>query len=161
MTTLVSRWYSSSSGQRLTRARPRAERGTGGVEVLAIGFLVFMSGTLLVASAWGVVDTKMAAISASREGARAAAESSGDASSAATRAATTAWTSFGRREESLQVDLEGDTGRCGRLVVVVTSHVQPIRMPWLGSWGDVTVVARHSEIVDPYRSGLEGEATCD
>ncbi len=143
------------------RPRPRDERATGGVEVLAIGFLVFMTGTLLVASAWGVIDTKMAAIAASREGARAAAESSGDAGPDAVRAATVAWTSLGRQERSLQVDLEGDTGRCGRFVVIVTSHVKPIRMPWLGAWGDITVVARHSEIVDPYRSGLEGEAQCE
>jgi Flp pilus assembly protein TadG len=141
---------------------PSSERGTGGVEVLAIGFLVLFAGTLLVASAWAVIDTKMAAISASREAARVAVESpEGDVSRLAKQAAVVAWTAHGKSAETLAFQLTGSFYRCGRVLATTSSEVKPIRMPWIGSWGSITVSARHSEIVDPYRSGLSGEAECD
>lgn len=147
----------------MTRSSIRAlERGTGGVEVLAIGFLVLFAGTLLVASAWAVIDTKMAAISASREAARVAVEApEGDVSRRASQAAIVAWTAHGKTKSTLSFQLSGSLNRCGRVLATASSVVKPIRMPWIGSWGSITVSARHSEIVDPYRSGLSGEAECD
>ncbi len=36
-----------------------------------------------------------------------------------------------------------------------------VAIPLLGQAGNgITVTARHSEVVDPYRSGLPGTATC-
>ena len=57
----------------LERARRamRDERGqVGGLEAIPFGILVFVVGALLAASAWAVVDTKLAVVSAAREAAR-------------------------------------------------------------------------------------------
>ena len=55
---------------RVTAAH-RDERGqAGGVEALPFGLLIFVVGALLVASAWVVVDAKLAVVSAAREAAR-------------------------------------------------------------------------------------------
>ncbi|MBO0732079.1 MAG: hypothetical protein J2P57_22655, partial [Acidimicrobiaceae bacterium] len=54
-------------------ARPRrdSEEGfAGGAEGLLFGLLIFVAGTLLVANAWSVVETKLAADAAAREAAR-------------------------------------------------------------------------------------------
>lgn len=140
-----------------------AEGGVGGVEVLSLGFLVLVVGTLIVASAWGVVDAKMAALAASREGVRVAVESTGRGSvrSRANSAAIEAWTSLGREERTLTFELQGSIGRCQRVTGVAQTKISPFRFPWIGAWGAITVTARHTEIVDPYRSGLAGEAICN
>jgi Flp pilus assembly protein TadG len=136
------------------------EHGTGGIEVLALGFLVLLSGTMIVASAWAVVDTKMAAIAAAREGTRAAVESSSGFSAAGNSSAQQAWTAQGHKQH-LTFTLSGNLERCGRVVGEARADVKPLRIPWIGSWGTITVVARHSEIIDPYRSGLKGSANCE
>ncbi len=141
------------------------ERGTGGSEVLALGFLVLFSGTLIVMSAWGVIDAKMAALAASREGARSAVESPQTSEGAsptkrARKAAEQSWIGQGRSIDNLTFSLSGSLGRCEQITAITETEIKPIRMPWLGSWGTLKVVARHSEIVDPYRSGLDGEANC-
>ncbi len=142
----------------------RDERGIGGIEVLSLGFLVLVVGTLIVASAWGVVDAKMAALAASREGVRVAVESAGGKGNARSRAhgaAVDAWTSLGRKERTLDFTLSGSLARCQRVTGVAETTISPFRFPWVGAWGDITVTARHTEIVDPYRSGLIGEAVCN
>ena len=54
------------------RRRCADERGAvGGIEVLPLGMLVLVVGTLLVVNAWAVVDAKLAASAAAREAARA------------------------------------------------------------------------------------------
>jgi hypothetical protein len=47
-------------------------------------------------------------------------------------------------------------------VTVEVSHdVATVVLPWVDGWGSVvTVSARHSEVVDPYRGGLAGAARC-
>ncbi len=55
----------------------------------------------------------------------------------------------------------GRVQRCARVTVEVRYPVQGIRLPLLGSWTTpITAVGQHSEIVDPYRSGLHGRAGC-
>ena len=50
----------------------RDEAGqAGGLEGIAFGLLIFVLGTLLIANAWAVVDTKLAVTAAAREAARA------------------------------------------------------------------------------------------
>ena len=153
---------------------PRDERGqVGGIEGLVFGVLVFVFGTLLVANAWGVIDAKLAATSAAREAARTYVEApaDADAETAARRAATEAITAHGRRAERTDVELtvsrteanpEGRPTRCARAVAEVRYVLPLIAIPLLGQAGDgITVTSRHSEIVDPYRSGLPGTASCD
>ena len=139
------------------------ERGTGGVEVLALGVLVLVLGTLLVANMWAVVDAKHAAISAAREAARVAVESSDGptARARAVEAGRRTLTALGRTAERSQVELEGNFGRCQRVVATVRVDVAAIALPGVSTRAYFHVRAEHSEVVDPYRSGLAGVARCE
>jgi len=150
------------------RRRARGDAGqVGGVEVLPFGLLTFVVGTLLVANAWGVVDAKLTVTSAARDAVRAYVEAP-DAVAAVQRAHTRAddavighGRSAGRA--SVEIRHEGDRpfGRCVRATVTVRYDVPALSLPWIGGYGTAFAVASsQSEIVDPYRSGLPGEATC-
>jgi hypothetical protein len=138
-----------------------------GIEVLPFGLLTFIVGTLLVANAWGVVDAKLAVTSAAREAVRAYVEApDGETAMAvADAAAREAVAGHGRDASATTVEVRhvGDRpfARCTRVVVTVHHPVPAIRLPWIGGFGHAfDVVARQSEVVDPYRSGLPGEASC-
>ena len=140
------------------------ERGqVGGVEAAVMGTLVVLFGVLLVASAWGVVDAKAAASAAAREAARAYVEapSSAAADAAATRAATAAFEGYGRDARAVRVTrTSGTFGRCARVTFEVRHDVRLARLPGGRDGGTITVAARHSELVDPLRSGLPGASPC-
>jgi hypothetical protein len=53
--------------------------------------------------------------------------------------------------------------RCQRVTLAVSYPVPAITLPWIGGYGHgFTATARHSEIVDPYRSGVPlGAQRCD
>jgi len=144
----------------------RNEAGqVGGLEGLTFGVLVFVFGTLVVANAWGVVDAKMAATAAAREAARTYVEaaSARDAGADAEDAGYDAIIAHGRRRERALVERVdgGAFARCERVTIQVTYRVPLIAVPLLGQAGDgLTVTARHAEVVDPYRSGLDGRAAC-
>ena len=154
-------------------ARARGEHGqVGGLEGLAFGVLLFVFGTLLVANAWGVIDAKLAAMSAAREAARTFVETApaDGALAMARRAAEDALVAHGRRADRAEVDVAvagggsgaGRVARCARAVAEVRYVVPLVAVPLLGQVGDgLTVTARHSELVDPYRSGVPGTAACD
>lgn len=138
----------------------------GGVEGVVFGVLVFVLGTLVVANAWGVIDAKMAAASAAREGTRAFVESSGpsaaEAMAEAEAAARDAISGYGRDPARMVFAPEvADFARCGRVVVRVEYGVPLVAIPMIGRYGHgFTAVARHSEIVDPFRSGLDDRGGC-
>lgn len=142
------------------------ERGQmGGIEGLVFGVLVFVFGTLLVANAWGVIDAKLATTSAAREAARTYVEapSAAAAGPAAEDAAYRAIEDQGRTRSRAHPRLvPGSTfARCRRVTIEVSYDVPLIAIPLLGQAGTgITVSSRHSEIVDPYRSGLPGTAAC-
>ena len=145
--------------------RLRGEGGqVGGVEALAFGILVFVVGALLVANVWGVIDAKLATTAAVREAARAYVEAPGPgvADLAADRAARDAVAGHGRDATRAEVErISGTFRRCGRVTLQVSYPVPAIALPWIGGWGHgFTARSRHSELVDPYRSGLPGEADC-
>jgi hypothetical protein len=151
--------------------RWRSEAGfVGGYEALPFGFLVFVAGTLLLVNAWAVVDGKLAASAAAREGARAFAESPGPlgaATEAAEAAAEEALAGHGRDPERMVLDWASPPRfeRCARVVVEVTYRVPTLTVPWIGAFGDgvIETSARHSEVVDPFRSGVPsdgGPVTC-
>ncbi|MGH9164696.1 MAG: hypothetical protein ACRDZW_04160 [Acidimicrobiales bacterium] len=143
----------------------RDQRGqVGGLEGLVFGVLVFVFGTLFVANAWGVVDAKLAASAAAREATRSYVESSSaaDAERSATAAARDAIEGHGRRWDRTTLSLDG-TGfaRCTRITAAVAYRVPLVAIPLLGQHGrGLTVTARHSELVDAYRSGLDDGAGC-
>lgn len=142
----------------------RDERGQGGLEAVVLGVLVFVAGVLIVANAWGVLDAKLAASSAAREAARAYVEAgaASDAEAAARAAALQAMQGHGRSPARTTVRLvAGSFARCERVTFEVRYPVPMLTVPFLGSAGaGFTAQARHSEVVDPYRSGIPGTAHC-
>ena len=151
-----------------TPRRCRGDRGqVAGIEVLPFGLLTFVVGTLLVANAWGVIDAKLAVTSAAREAVRTYVEAPDGATAVASAdgAARAAIAGHGRDATATTVEIrhDGDRpfARCTRVVVTVHHPVPALRLPFIGGFGRAfDVVARQSEVVDPYRSGLPGEATC-
>lgn len=155
--------------------RPRSpatveERGVGeagfvgGFAGLLFGFLLFVVGTLLVANAWAVVDTKDAATEAARQAARTYVEAP-DADVAyqqALSAADAALAGFGRDPDRAQMTLmSGDFARCARVTIQVTYPAPLLYLPIVGQVGTgQRVRADQSELVDAYRSGLPGTAAC-
>jgi hypothetical protein len=131
---------------------------------LLFGLLVFVVGTLIVANAWGVVDTKEAAELAARQAARTYAEAptAAAAASSAQTAAAQALAADGRDPLRASVRLaSGRFGRCQRITISVTYPAPLLTLPWIGRIGTAeSVHAVHSELVDPYRTGLPGTAEC-
>lgn len=151
------------------RRRLRGDDGqAGGFEMLAFGLLIFVAGTLLVASAWASVDCKLALSAATRDAARAYVEAPDGptAEARATEAARAALAGQGRDPAKLRdftiTAEDGGFGRCARVVVRAGYPLPKLSVPWIGGGtGDGIVMhATHSELVDPYRSGLPGASRC-
>lgn len=150
--------------------RGSGERGqAGGIEVLPFGLLVFVTGALIITNLWGVVDAKFSTDAAAREAARyvvEAADSSTDPSIVRARAATVAQATMRDQGRSGPVTVEvtpasGPFDRCARITVRVATVVPAIQVPFVGGFGDAfDVIAQHSELVDPTRSGVGGRAEC-
>lgn len=139
----------------------------GGVEVLPFAVLTFVVGSLLVANAWAVVDAKLAVTSASREAVRRYVEAPDQAHATANarRIAQETMDGHGRDPASMQLRIEHEGGRpwarCTRVQVTVTYPIPALALPWLGGYGHgFDATASHSEIIDPFRSGVPGEGTC-
>jgi hypothetical protein len=147
----------------------------GGVEALPFGLLVFVVGTLLVANAWAVVDAKLAVDAAARQATRTYVEADPgatadgrDAERRATDAGLAALDAHGRDRRRASVGLgaldapDGRTGyyaRCARATFRASYEVPALTLPWIGGFGDgIDVTSSHSELVDPYRSGVPGSA---
>ncbi|MGH9122822.1 MAG: hypothetical protein ACRDYC_12915 [Acidimicrobiales bacterium] len=150
---------------RRDQARRRDEAGfVGGFEGLVFGLLIFVVGTVLVANAWGVVDTKLAVVAAAREAARTYVEAPDavSAQSEAVQAASDSLAGYGRAASRATVAISGRAfGRCARISVEVSYPAPVVQLPFIGSVGQAEAVsAVHSELVDPYRSGLTGTALC-
>lgn len=136
----------------------------GGFEGLLFGLLLFVVGTLFVTHAWAVVDTKAAADAAARQAVRTYVEAPAPsfAASDAARAAAAALAGYGRNPARGDVRLASGTfGRCQRVTIAVSYPAPLLMLPWLGRVGSAeSVRATHSELVDPYRSGLPGTSVC-
>lgn len=143
----------------------RSEDGfAGGFEGLLFGLLLFVAGTLLIAYAWGVATTKAATGEAARQAARTYVEAP-DAAAAgvdAERAAGAALTGYGRDPSRASVRLaEGSFARCARITIAVSYPAPLFELPFVGALGrGIAVTSEHSELVDPYRSGLAGSSEC-
>lgn len=148
----------------------RGDRGqVAGIEVLPFGLLVFLAGTLLVLNIWGVVDAKYAADAAAREATRFVVESvrlDRDPAEVRAGARAVAARTFSGHGRAGRPDVrihpeDGSLRRCDRIRVTVASRVPAIRIPFVGGFGNgFHVVATHSELVDPLRSGVGGRADC-
>ena len=148
---------------RVVLSRGAGEDGVvGGFEALPFGVLVFVVGTLLVTNAWAVVDAKMAVTSAAREAVRAFVEApaGADAHALAAGAARTAMQAHGRADTMTAPIVDGVLARCQRVQATVRADVPAVVLPWVGGLGSFVASSTATEIVDPLRSGLEGEAGC-
>ncbi len=143
--------------------RLRGDAGlAGGIETIALGMLIFVSVSLLIANAWAILDTHMAVTAASSEAARAAVESAGsDQAVAAQNAALDAIRGYGRDPESFELRIAANPRRCAE-IIAAASYTQPmVRVPFFGSLGpDRTVTATHSERVDAFGGGRRGLTNC-
>ena len=146
----------------LTRLHRDDTGVVGGVEALPFGVLVFVVGTLIVVNAWGVVDAKMTVASAAREAVRAYVESpaGSNAEAQARSAAQRTMAAMGRTARPPAIALSGDFERCTRVAATVSYRIPALRLPWVGGLGSFTARSTATELVDPLRSGLAGEATC-
>ena len=137
------------------------ERGQmGGAEAIPFGILVFVVGALLIANVWGVIDAKLAAEAASREAARAYVESPSEEVALAHGRAAAEEALRGHHRDPANARIAapppGSFQRCARIAYRVSYDVPTISLPWIGGLGGslITATAQHSEVVDPYRSGL-------
>lgn len=145
--------------------RGRGDRGqVGGIEALPFGLLVFVLGSLLIANAWAVVDAKFATDAAARQAARTFVEGTDQdrASAAAVDAARASIAGHGRDPDRATVAEVGAFGlqRCERATFEVIYEVPALSIPLIGGYGTspFRVRSTHSEVVDPFRSGLDGQA---
>ncbi|MGI9022590.1 MAG: hypothetical protein ACR2HV_05060 [Acidimicrobiales bacterium] len=137
-----------------------------GIEAIPFGLLVFVVGVLLVTNAWVVIDAKMTVASAAREATRAYVEAAAgaDPSALAHDAAVEALQGGGRDPSQLSLSAEtGTFARCERVTFSASYPVPAITLPWIGGFGHGFIAtARHSEIVDPLRTGVPlGSDRCD
>jgi hypothetical protein len=135
----------------------------GGLEAIAFGLLIFVIGTLMVANAWAVVDAKFAVTTAARQAARTYVEtgrSEQEAAAAANAAGLASLASSGRTDEPA-VAIRGTYERCARIAVTASTKVPYVHVPLVGRTGSgFHVSATHTEVLDPYRTGITGEARC-
>ena len=144
-----------------------------GGEALAMGVVVFVMGTLLVLSAWRLVDGRLAVETAAREAARGVVEAPvdvlvdpvrghqvGDERARSTMvahrgpdsAADATW-EFVRTE--VRTDAPGGVVRCAPITATVTVRIDTIHLPLIGGgFGTVEMTGAHTERIEPYRSGL-------
>jgi Na+-driven multidrug efflux pump len=136
----------------------------GGFEALLFGLLIFVAGTLLATHAWAVVDTKAATEAAAQQAVRDYVEAASPAAAAsqAKQGAAAALAGYGRSAGRVRVRLvSGSFGRCQRITIAVSYPAPVLMLPWVGRVGAAEWVrADHSELVDPFRSGLPGSSTC-
>ena len=150
------------------RRQSRHESGeagfVGGFEALLFGLLIFVAGTLLATHAWAIIDTKAATEAAARQAVRNYVEAASPAAAASQseQAAADALAGYGRSAARARVRLvSGTFGRCQRITIAVSYPAPVLMLPWVGRVGAAEWVrAEHSELVDPFRSGLPGTSTC-
>jgi hypothetical protein len=136
----------------------------GGIEALPFGLLLFVMGTLLIANAWAVVEAKFATDAAAREAARTFVEGNdtSGALAAAEDAARASIAGHGRDPDRATVRALGAPAlvRCERATFEVVYDVPALSLPLIGGYGTAPFHVRsaHSELVDPFRSGLTGDA---
>jgi len=150
--------------QFVTKRTRRDAAGVVGAEVLPFIVLVFVGGTLMFAQAVAALDAKITAVAGAREAARTFVEHrgprSGDAADAAVAAGTRAMSGYRLSGEASVLPVgAARLRRCEQVTFEATREVPRLALLG-GGWSPVTVAARASEIVDPFRHGLSGRAPC-
>lgn len=136
----------------------------GGAEMIPFGLLVLCVGMLLVTNAWAVIDAHLVASSAAKEAVRTYVETGSDVTTAWTAASAAAddvIVQSGRDPQRFTLEpaavQSGGLDRCTRVVIEATYRVPALTIPFVGGFAKgITVDVTASEVVDPYRNGLEG-----
>ena len=146
---------------RLTR-RLRAQDGAvAGFEALAFGVLVFVFGTLIIVNGWAVVDAKFATNAAAREAVRSVVEADpgSDGWTLQTRAegsASQAAAAHGHNNVTINTSPSPlSLARCAEITITASVQVEATVVPGIVTTPLYNVNSTHSEVVDPFRSGLE------
>jgi hypothetical protein len=142
------------------------QRGQAAAEVLVVSVIIVLGVSMVLLRTWAVVDTKFRVNGAAREAVRAYVEApNGDVAMDAARVAAARSMGVGA-ESPLPLDAPplvstaSGFARCQRVSLTVRWAVPAVRFG-NRSLGRVVVSGTHSEVVDPYRRGRTGEATCD
>ena len=140
------------------------ESGIVGLEVLPLLVIVFVVGTLVFAQSWIALDAKIAVTAGAREAARTFVEHPGArpalAADAASQAGLRAMAGHGITGNARVAPIGTvSNSRCARVTFEATYDVAPLALPSSG-WRQITVRARSTETVDPFRHGLDGRAPC-
>jgi hypothetical protein len=147
----------------MTRCRGDAGQ-VGGIEALPFGLLIFVVGSLLIANAWAVVDAKFATDAAARQAVRTYVEARDPdvALEDARVAGLDAIEAHGRDPKRALVGPVGEAtlARCARVTFEAAYEVPALSLPFIGGYGRAPFLVRatHSELVDPFRSGVPGDA---
>jgi hypothetical protein len=153
------------------------EAGQAGGEVLALGFVLLLSMILLAMNAWAVIDAKIRVAGAARFSVRTLVESQpgeisaslgtsgfeGGDDNMAIKAVKLALTDRPKLLQNIRVVVALPQGavRCARVIVSVRATVPAFGFPRVGPLRHgFEVVTSQSEIIDPFRSGLEGSGEC-
>jgi len=149
-----------------------SERGVvGGAEGLLFGMLILVGGTLMIVSAWAVLDRRMALDAAAREYLRSYTEQP-DQMSAERAGRSAALQVLGARSTntgnvSILVETTNGFGPCAMATVQLTSSVRWLKVPFMqsDSAGDhTTITVTHDELIDAHReviasAGYDPDAT--
>ena len=161
----------------LTRRTTVNESAQAGAEVLAMGFILLVGMVLLAMNAWAVIDAKIRTAGAARFAVRVLVETDTDglfdsigtweidspASNVATRAVRTAMSDRPHLLRNVRVSVAIPAGalRCSRAELSVRVNVPAFGFPHVGPLRNGFEVESHqSEIIDPFRSGLDGSGDC-
>jgi Flp pilus assembly protein TadG len=143
-------------------ARPDQRGVVAGTDVLLFGTVVLVGLILLFAQLWRVYEAEAAARAGAREAARTYVESDGDDPGRAMDSGAAALAQLGAPDGSVVLSTPGGFRRCQVVVAEATVVVPPVRLPFVGGVLGHTATARHVERIDPFRSGLDGDAgACD
>jgi hypothetical protein len=132
----------------------RSERGqAAGVETIPFGILVFIAGLLLVVNVWASVDARMAADAAARDYLRAYTAAATVAEAQQEGAASARRSLAARIGASARATVAAPTqpfGPCLPATVRIDIRVPAIAAPFLGTFGERTVTATLTELVQPF-----------
>ena len=145
--------------------------------MLALGFIVLISLIFMGMNAWAVIDAKVRISGASRYAVRSLVEADpaqieaaagnsdveGGPANVVTAALRLALADRPKLLTGIAVSVELSNGaqRCSRASVTVRAKVPSFGFPHVGPLRDgFGATTRQSEIVDPFRSGLEGTGEC-
>jgi hypothetical protein len=145
--------------------RCRGDSGqVGGIEALPFGLLIFVVGSLLIANAWAVVDAEFATDAAARQAVRTFVEGTDEdtARREAIAAGLEAIEGHGRDPDRAMIAPVGSASlaRCDRVTFEAEYEIPALSLPFIGGYGRAPFRVRsaHSELVDPFRSGVPGAA---